>query len=66
VSIRETMAGRRRVPVRMHLGELNAVLNACLDAGAGGRHAVSDLTRAARAVEKVRDRRRRAVERAGS
>lgn len=65
MTFRETVAERRRVPVRMNLAELNRVLDACLDGGAGSRRAEPDLARAARAIERRRDARLRAVQRAG-
>lgn len=59
---RAGMAERRRTPVGLNLGDLNAILNALLDAGAGNRR--SDMRSLAVRIGRARDRRLRAVERA--
>jgi hypothetical protein len=64
MKMRAELAARRRAPVRLNLAELNVVFDACRDAGAGDRHAGPALGRAARALERVRDKRLRAVQRA--
>jgi hypothetical protein len=59
------VAMRRRTIVWLNLGELERLLGAALDAGAANRHAPIDLARATRRVERARNRRLRAVRRAG-
>jgi hypothetical protein len=61
--MRAYVAERYRIQVGLNLGDLNAILNALLDAGAGDRR--SDLRPLAVRIGRARDRRLRAVERAG-
>ena len=65
MTMRETMAERWKTAVFLDLPELSWLVNAAVAAGAGSRRADPDLARAARAVGRARDRRLRAVERAG-
>jgi hypothetical protein len=65
MSVREAVAERRRVAVRLNLGELEALVQAAQAAGGGSARREPVLHRAGRRVERARDRRRRAVERAG-
>jgi len=59
-----SLAERKRAGVRLNLAELNRLLDAALDAGAGQRGADPDLHRAAARIRAARNRRLRAVERA--
>ena len=63
MTVREWAAEHRRASIWMNLGELNLVLDALLDAGAGRRK--SDLRGVARRVERSRDRLLRRREAAG-
>lgn len=62
-SVKTWWAESRRTTVTLNLGELEALLQAAVGAGAGTRKASHILTGAARRVERARDRRLRAVER---
>lgn len=62
--VRAAMAERQRALVGLNLGDLNAILNALLDAGAGDRR--SDNRSLAVRIGRARDRRLRAVERASA
>jgi hypothetical protein len=64
MSIRQWIAEHYRERVALNLPELNALTEAAVAAGTGGRRADPDLHRAAQRVAKARDRRLRAVERA--
>ena len=66
--LRRFLAGHRRAGVRLHLGELEAILSAGLEAnprtGLFRVRADPDLASACRRIERARDKRLRAVERA--
>jgi hypothetical protein len=61
---RAWLAERRRTGVSLNLPELARLYDAAMDAGAGSRGADHDLDQAARRIQRARDRRLRAVERA--
>jgi hypothetical protein len=63
-SFRAWLAERRRTAVSLNLPELGRLLDAAIAAGAGSRGADHDLDQAARRVQRARDRRLRALERA--
>ena len=63
-SLRAWIAEHWRTSVMLNLAELNLLLDAAIDAGAGTRKSARDLDSAARRVEAARDRRLRAVQRA--
>jgi len=61
---REFIAEHRRTPVRLNLGELNVLLEAALENGVPRKREEPDLHAALVRVERARDRRLRAAERA--